>query len=88
VEVKMSHSWSLAIVAAVLFLAGCAADPAKPEVASAEKADCRGVAPATGTLLRKKEDCIARAPMTPEEIEEFRRTKVMTQPMVGTGAGR
>jgi uncharacterized membrane protein len=82
VEVKKHQSLSLAAVAAALSLAGCASEPAKPEVATAEKVDCRGVAPATGSLLRKKEDCIARAPMTPEELQldEFRRTQVRTAP--------
>jgi hypothetical protein len=80
----MSPNLSLAVAAAVLLLAGCAsepAEPAKPEVAAADKADCRGVAPATGTLLRKKEDCLPRVPMTPEDmaIDEMRRNQFKMQ---------
>lgn len=58
----MKGIWTgaLALTAAsMLFLGGCASD--QPQVAQAKEAEktnsCLGVAPATGTMMRRREDC-------------------------------
>ena len=65
------------LVAASALVAGCASAPAEPQKVSETATSCTGVAPATGTMLRKKEDCAPRAAMTPEELEldEIRRSR-------------
>lgn len=57
---KVICTGALALIAAsTLFMGGCASD--QPQVAQAKEAEktnsCLGVAPATGTMVRRKEDC-------------------------------
>jgi hypothetical protein len=50
---------ALALIAAsTMFLGGCASDPPQVAQKEADKSNsCLGVAPATGTMVRRKEDC-------------------------------
>ena len=82
---KKSLYWLFALGAASALAAGCASDPTKSEVAAGEPIDCRGVAPATGTLLRKKEDCVARVPIPPEQLELDEMRKPRGTPIRGGG---
>jgi hypothetical protein len=65
-------SGAAALIAAttMVLLGGCAAD--QPQVAQAKEADkanpCLGVAPATGSMVRRKEDC--GASRTQDEFEK------------------
>ena len=81
-----SKTLMLAFAATAAFLAGCASDPADQQKVT-EARNCTGVAPATGTMLKKKEDCDRRA-MTTEEINEFRRATVITGPLPGRSGGQ
>jgi hypothetical protein len=76
----------MAIVAASL--AGCAAEPAATKAAAEPAVSCTGVAPTTGTMLRRKEDCVAekgRAPLTELEIQELRQRNGALNPRGGAG---
>jgi len=45
-------------VATLVLLGGCASEPASTQTADTSTKDpCLGVAPPTGSLLRRKEDC-------------------------------
>jgi hypothetical protein len=47
-----------------------------------------GVAPTTGSMLRRKEDCVAekgRAPLTEQEIQELRQRNGALVPRGGAG---
>ncbi|HEY8049506.1 MAG TPA: hypothetical protein VIE63_10060 [Ramlibacter sp.] len=46
-----------AFAAALFLLAGCATESRPEKTAEADKNACLGVAPPTGSLVRRKEDC-------------------------------
>ena len=76
------------IAALATLIAGCATDTTTQQAAAAQsKANCAGVAPAVGSMIVRKEDCSAQRAMSREEIEEFRRSPVMTAPVMGKGVG-
>jgi len=83
---KKSPSWSLVcLVALTAALAGCATEPAGTKTASES---CTGVAPPTGSMLRKKDDCAAeksRTPMTEAEIQELKMRNGALNPRGGAG---
>jgi hypothetical protein len=88
-EVIKHYAFGLA-AASVVFLSGCATD--SPPQTAETKNPCLGVAPATGTMLRKREDCNASSSMSEEEKErvkdEMHRASLpMPSPAKG-GAGR
>jgi hypothetical protein len=89
---KKSVSWPLVGLAAVAAsLAGCAAEPAAPKTAAEPAVSCVGVAPTTGTMLRRKEDCVAekgRAPMTEEELRLYRQQPGALSPRAGAGSAQ
>jgi hypothetical protein len=76
--------------ASAVFLAGCAAETPPGQTAEA-KNPCTGVAPATGTMIRKKEDCggtsEASAANTKEMIEQIKNAQGMGRSPVAP-AGR
>jgi hypothetical protein len=84
-----SQFWTLVgLVAAAASLAGCAAEPAAPKTAAEPAVSCVGVAPTTGTMLRRKDDCLAekgRAPLTEQEIQELRQRNGALNPRGGAG---
>jgi hypothetical protein len=84
-----SPFWTLVgLVAAAALLAGCAAEPAAPKSAAEPAVSCVGVAPTTGTMLRRKDDCLAekgRAPLTEQEIQELRQRNGALNPRGGAG---
>lgn len=90
----MKHSLIASLAAAsAVFLAGCAAEPAheQPQAAAASATNpCLGVAPSTGSMVRRKEDCGARqtSNVSPEDLEQFRKPAMVNPPSMGPGAGR
>jgi hypothetical protein len=84
-----SPFWTLVgLVAAAASLAGFAAEPAAPKTAAEPAVSCVGVAPTTGTMLRRKDDCLAekgRAPLTEQEIQELRQRNGALNPRGGAG---
>jgi len=64
------------IAAATMILGGCAAEQPKPEQ-QAQANPCTGVAPPTGTMLRRKEDCGAtgNGQLPQDVIDEIRRAQ-------------
>ena len=55
---KLLWSGAAALIAAsTMVLGGCAADQQKVAEKEADKSACLGVAPATGSMLRRKEEC-------------------------------
>lgn len=54
------------LAASALFIAGCATTEPAQQTAE-KKVSCTGVAPATGTLLVRREDCSAKSAMTDDE---------------------
>jgi len=83
---KKFPSWSLVYLAALsAALAGCATEPADSKTATES---CVGVAPPTGSMLRKKQDCAAektRSPMTEAEIQELKQRNGALNPRGGAG---
>ena len=66
------------IAAATMILGGCAAEQQKPEQ-QAQANPCNGVAPPTGTMLRRKEDCGAsqnNGQLPQDVIDEIRRSQM------------
>jgi hypothetical protein len=86
---KNVPSWSLVCLAALsAALAGCAAEPADSKTATESTVSCVGVAPTTGSMLRRKEDCVAekgRPPLTEAEIQELRQRNGALSPRAGAG---
>jgi curli biogenesis system outer membrane secretion channel CsgG len=87
---KYFPSWPLVCLAALsAVLAGCAAEPAdSTKAAESSASSCVGVAPTTGSMLRRKQDCDAekmRAPMTEAEIQELRQRNGALAPRGGAG---
>ncbi|MGZ5785219.1 MAG: hypothetical protein ACXWJM_04815 [Ramlibacter sp.] len=84
-----SLPWSLVCVAAVAAaLAGCAAEPAGSQKVGETGNPCVGVAPPTGSMLRRKDDCAAektRSPMTEAEIQELKQRNGALSPRAGAG---
>jgi hypothetical protein len=87
---KSPFHW-LALAGAAAVLAGCASDPAQPEKVTSARNPCTGEAPATGTMLRKKEDCGAdksQGGLSQAEIDEIRRASLPTKSMASPAGGR
>jgi hypothetical protein len=69
------------IAAATAALGGCASEPqAQSQQAAADRNPCIGVAPATGSMVRRKEDCggaaaAQRDANTQEMIEQIRNSQ-------------
>jgi len=66
----------------------CAAEPADSSKTAESASSCVGVAPATGSMLRRKEDCAAektRTPMTEAEIQELKQRNGALNPRAGAG---
>jgi hypothetical protein len=86
---KNFPSWSLVCLAALsAALAGCASAPADSNKATETASSCVGVAPTTGSMLRRKEDCAAektRSPMTEAEIQEMKQRNGALVPRAGAG---
>jgi len=86
---KNFPSWSLVCLAALsAALAGCATEPAGTAKTTEAATSCVGVAPATGSMLRRKEDCAAektRTPMTEAEIQELKQRNGALAPRAGAG---
>jgi hypothetical protein len=82
-------SWSLVCLAALsAALAGCAVELADPKNVTESSGSCVGVAPTTGSMLRKKEDCAAektRAPLSEAEIQELKQRNGVFTPRAGGG---
>jgi hypothetical protein len=74
---KFSRTAGAALLAAsatVLF--GCAAEPQGPQAAADARNPCIGVAPATGTIVRRSADCGgAKDANTQEMIDQIRATQ-------------
>jgi hypothetical protein len=65
------------LAASATVLAGCAAEPQGPQAAADARNPCIGVAPATGTIVRRSADCGGsnRNAATQEMIDEIRATQ-------------
>jgi hypothetical protein len=90
-SMKWICSSAAAFVAAssLFVLAGCASGPQGTEQASAPN-PCLGSEPATGTMLRRKEDCGGRSGGggVPDDVkEEIRRAAATSRPMPPGAAG-
>jgi hypothetical protein len=78
-EMKLLSSGAAALIAAAtIVLGGCAAEQPKPEQ-QAQASPCTGVAPPTGTMLRRKEDCggsRAEGGLSQDVIDQIRRDQM------------
>jgi hypothetical protein len=78
------------VAASALFvLAGCASEPQSAEQTAARN-PCLGSEPATGTMLRRKEDCgrSGGGGGVPDDVkEEIRRAAATSRPMPPGAAG-
>jgi uncharacterized membrane protein len=74
------------LAASIAVLAGCASEQPQQQQTAEASNPCLGVAPATGSIIRRKEDCGAKpSEVISEDLKDAIRRSTPIRPAGGSG---